>query len=258
MYDPGTSKKRRPTPTQPSSLSTSEGPSSSLPFLNLLNPMRSVYHGYTQANSTAGEEEGGGNIATEDVDLEAGPSNFHSRHEGSRLSSKAEGKRRVAWDAGASEMTALHPNIHKEDEIHEDSSDDEVPQSFKVQATPHADFTTNFEALSRPARGQALYSTSGRKVPPTLPAIRDKSKSPSPAPRSSEAHDHGQLLSPHTRSSSLPRQPRTLMRGLDDYERALWNWANVYNLDAFLQEVYLYYEGNGIYSIALDRGLKLL
>jgi autophagy-related protein 9 len=48
------------------------------------------------------------------------------------------------------------------------------------------------------------------------------------------------------------------MRGLDDYEKALWNWVNVYNLDAFLQEVYYYYEGKGIYSIALSRGLNLL
>lgn len=48
------------------------------------------------------------------------------------------------------------------------------------------------------------------------------------------------------------------MRGLDDYEKALWNWVNVYNLDAFLQEVYSYYEGKGIYCIALSRGLNLL
>ncbi|EKM55276.1 uncharacterized protein PHACADRAFT_95774 [Phanerochaete carnosa HHB-10118-sp] len=48
------------------------------------------------------------------------------------------------------------------------------------------------------------------------------------------------------------------MRGLDAYERALWNWVNVYNLDAFLQETYYYYEGKGIYSIALSRGLNLL
>ena len=48
------------------------------------------------------------------------------------------------------------------------------------------------------------------------------------------------------------------MRGLDEHERALWNWVNVYNLDAFLQEAYYYYEGKGIYSIALSRGLNLL
>ena len=48
------------------------------------------------------------------------------------------------------------------------------------------------------------------------------------------------------------------MRGLDEHERALWNWVNVYNLDAFLQEAYYYYEGKGLYSIALSRGLNLL
>ncbi|EIW84892.1 APG9-domain-containing protein [Coniophora puteana RWD-64-598 SS2] len=48
------------------------------------------------------------------------------------------------------------------------------------------------------------------------------------------------------------------MRGLDAYERALWKWVNVYNLDAFLQDVYRYYEGKGIYSIALARGLNLI
>ena len=48
------------------------------------------------------------------------------------------------------------------------------------------------------------------------------------------------------------------MRGLDAYERALWSWVNVYNLDAFLQEVYHYYLGKGIYCIALSRGLNLL
>jgi hypothetical protein len=39
---------------------------------------------------------------------------------------------------------------------------------------------------------------------------------------------------------SLPQPvvtPNKSMRGMDDYERALWNWFNVYNLDAFLQEV---------------------
>ncbi|KAF8744430.1 Autophagy-related protein 9, partial [Rhizoctonia solani] len=60
---------------------------------------------------------------------------------------------------------------------------------------------------------------------------------------------------------SLPQPavaPPKPMRGMDNYERALWNWFNVYNLDAFLQEVYAYYEGKGIYCIALSKGLNLL
>lgn len=51
---------------------------------------------------------------------------------------------------------------------------------------------------------------------------------------------------------------RQAMRGLDPKERALWNWANVDNLDEFLQEVYSYYIGKGIFCIALSRALNLL
>ena len=221
----------------------------------MLNPTRGA--NYIQVNQSLAEESDEGRIlATENVDLEAGPSNFHTEHEVTRLSSKAEGKRHVYWDAGASEMTILHPNIHEEDTIHEeDSSDDEVPQSFKVETTPRSGLTAKFEESSRPTRRQGLSSTSGRRLNPTLPTVIDNSKSPSPTP---QAQEHERLLSPGTRSSSLPRQSRTVMRGLDDYEKALWSWVNVYNLDAFLQEVYNYYEGNGVYTIALARGLNLL
>lgn len=77
----------------------------------------------------------------------------------------------------------------------------------------------------------------------------------------------GTPLSIPPRPSELPEEHPALteshhgappMRGLDAYERALWNWVNVANLDAFLQEVYYYYEGKGIYSISLARGLNLL
>jgi autophagy-related protein 9 len=41
-------------------------------------------------------------------------------------------------------------------------------------------------------------------------------------------------------------------------ERALWKWANVENLDNFLQDVYIYYVGKGIYNIMLTRLLNIL
>ena len=41
-------------------------------------------------------------------------------------------------------------------------------------------------------------------------------------------------------------------------ERALWRWINVVDLDGFLTEVYIYYIGNGIWCIALERLLNLL
>lgn len=41
-------------------------------------------------------------------------------------------------------------------------------------------------------------------------------------------------------------------------DKAMWRWTNVQNLDNFLRDVYIYYLGNGIYSILLRETLKLL
>ncbi|KAG9127404.1 autophagy protein atg9 [Ceratobasidium sp. 392] len=65
-----------------------------------------------------------------------------------------------------------------------------------------------------------------------------------------------ELIQPALPQPAVSPSPKA-MRGMDEYERALWNWFNVYNLDAFLQEVYAYYEGKGIYCIALSKGLNL-
>lgn len=244
--------------------------SSSRPFLNMINPMNSTYHGYTQANQSIVEEVGEDDINNgEDIDLEAGRSaSFNDSPKAKRLSTKSQGKRRVAWNPGASEMSVLHPNIHKEDKIHErDSSDDEVPPSFLIEAASHP--AAPSQPVEQPqgqdhGRGQALYSTEGRKLPPTKSKSKSKTpytSSPVPTPpRPSDLNEDpipGNFNYSSSQQGSPYRQPRQI-RGLDDYEKALWNWINVYNLDAFLQEVYYYYDGKGIYSIALARGLNLL
>lgn len=211
-----------------------------------MNPSRGAYHGYTQANQSAAEEEYSYTEATEEVDLEAGRSIFHSTLDTVPKFSKAQGKRRVAWDGGTSELKTLHPNIHEEDTMHEqESSDDEVPQSFKVEPI-HAHLSSRNVKPEKSRKGQA-----GRKLAPTA---TDESRLPISAPETNR--DKRAYLPDH--DLPLPNQPRTFMRGLDDYEKALWNWVNVYNLDAFLQEVYYYYDGKGIYSITLARGLNLL
>ena len=245
--------------------------SSSRPFLNLINPMNSNYHGYVQANQSIVEENGEDDINHgEDIDLEAGRSGiFHSSHEAKRLSTKSQGKRRVAWNPEASEMGILHPNIHKEDKIHErDSSDDEVPPSFLIEATSHP--MASSQSAEQPqkqdhGRGQALYSTEGRKLPPTSPKFVSKPISKPKSPVSTPPRPSDLVEEPIPREFSHPSPPQDSpyrnhkpMRGLDGYEKALWNWINVYNLDAFLQEAYYYYDGKGIYSIALSRGLNLL
>ena len=159
-------------------------------------------------------------------------------------------------------MNVLRPNIKQDDQKHaDDSSDDEVPQDFLIEtaappgarkpsspSTPRAAAYKGKERVL--ARQRPLYNTSNKPSPPILPSTAQVSVPPRPSELEPEAVT--------TASEPLKEQRPKQMRGLDAYERALWNWVNVYNLDAFLQEAYYYYEGKGIYSIALSRGLNLL
>ncbi|ORY79546.1 APG9-domain-containing protein, partial [Protomyces lactucae-debilis] len=61
--------------------------------------------------------------------------------------------------------------------------------------------------------------------------------------------------------AELQRQRDLLARKslLNPRDWAMWRWANVHtNLDNFLQQVYGYYDGNGIWSILLSRTLSVL
>ncbi len=218
------------------------------------------YQGYMQANQSVLEEEeeeddedsGGG-------DLEAGRAT--RRDSVSTVLNKS--KRRVSWGAEASEMNVLRPNIKQDDRNYaNDDSDDEVPQDFLIETaapgrvrkpqsptTPRASSHKGKEPAV--ARQRPLYSASRRTTPPILPSNAAVSIPPRPSELDAE-----ETTSTAAEPLTEPRVKQ--MRGLDDYERALWNWVNVYNLDAFLQEAYYYYEGKGIYSIALSRGLNLL
>ncbi|PPQ98846.1 hypothetical protein CVT24_003400 [Panaeolus cyanescens] len=277
-----TSRSKRPSTgasfLQDSSLGGSARPSSSRPFLNMINPMNSTYHAYSPANQSLLEEEG--ESTHEEIDLESGPSTiFQSMHEArptattptpTSPSPKAQGKRRMTRDSNSPGMpmrsSVLRPNIHKEDKMHE-TSDDEDPQNFMIEPTAQRGTSPALGDSPRIHENQRLHSlnaSDGRKLPPGSP--RKVHKPLSASPRSSKPSDlydednvhvtDFQTLPTHSRGTSTRQKP--VMRGLDEYEKALWNWVNVYNLDAFLQEVYQYYEGKGVYSIALSRGLNLL
>ncbi|KAG6898292.1 hypothetical protein C0992_000737 [Termitomyces sp. T32_za158] len=251
------------------------GPSSSR-FLNMLNPMSRNHQGYSQANQSLLEEEeenrSSGERSESGDELEAGRSRRTIHHQStvSHAPSKSGGRRQVSWDAGASEMNVLRPNIHKEDKLYDDSSDDEVPpQSFMIEASSGKPSSSKgkhkAEGPSSSGRGRTLQSTPGRKLPPSKPPSSlasgpGASLSTPLRPSEVDVEDDSQsarLGFIDTLPQYNQRQTKPL-RGLDDYEKALWNWVNVYNLDAFLQEVYYYYEGKGMYSIALSRGLNLL
>lgn len=251
------------------------GPSNSRPFLNMLNPMSRQHQGYSQANqSLLEEEEENRNSGEEEEtsrDLETGQSRSTIFQSTVTLDkSRSKGKRKVSWDAGSAEMNVLRPNIHQEDKIHEpESSDDEVPQSFMIEAASHKPAPSRAKAEDESGGGgrrQPLHSVTGRKHPPILPTTTGQELPPSVSipPRPSEVGDDADTsrnvvsgVEFHEPQFYYNRRSKP-MRGLDEYEKALWNWVNVYNLDAFLQEVYYYYEGKGIYSIALSRGLNLL
>jgi autophagy-related protein 9 len=211
----------------------------SRPFLNMLNPLGRAYQGYTAASQSVLEEdeEDAASPGDEDIDLEAqAPPTSNSK------ASLAASTHLQRLSRGTAEADMLRPNVREDDRMQEESeSDGEVPQSFLIESP-----ATRRAPLSRKGRARDTRHPPSATAPVDPPRI-------SVPPRPSEINlDH-----PPARSPSVAAQPNP-KRGLDASERALWNWVNVYNLDAFLQEVYLYYHGKGIYSIALKRGLNLL
>ncbi|GAV50257.1 hypothetical protein ZYGR_0U01130 [Zygosaccharomyces rouxii] len=57
--------------------------------------------------------------------------------------------------------------------------------------------------------------------------------------------------------SALNNTPVNRLHSLSPKERALWKWANVENLDIFLQDVYSYYLGSGYFCMVLLKVLNL-
>ncbi|KAF9651480.1 APG9-domain-containing protein [Thelephora ganbajun] len=240
--------------------------SASRPFLNVLNPMARSrdYKGYIQANQSVleeAEEDEADNASV--FALQNSPRQSAQRDLTPQPTPPNSGWR--GYDASATNV--LRPNIQEEDHKHvrldhSDSSDDEVPQSFMIEASSSKprrkpsktkEKAKAKELSQQPSRLPLL--SKGDSTRPILPTTTQDLKAIYAAPplKPPEIDPPGQF--PHGYSS--PPQPKQ-MRGLDAYERALWSWVNVYNLDAFLQEVYQYYQGKGIYCIALSRGLNLL
>lgn len=191
-------------------------------FLNMLSGRN--YQGYIRADESVLEEEEG----EQDEHTEITRSPFTDQRWGE-----------------SSRMTVLHPN-QDQPRSHDDSSDDEIPQSFMVEAGPSAKKPIPHNARTK---SSAKHSSKPSVARPLLPISNDDTLNLPPRPSE---------IDPPMSADLKPETPRKQMRGLDAYERALWNWVNVYDLDVFLQDVYRYYEGKGIYSIALARGLHLL
>jgi len=203
-----------------------------------------------------------------DDDMDAGSSRRNKSTGKGSQSPQTKSPRRVAWSS---------PNDRSNDDNQESDDDGEVPPSFMIEEDTGSSKRKKSKGKGKGkerneagsgagGRSRPLYSVGGgRKLSSILPT-----HAPPPPPQASvsvpprpseldvEGEDEDEQHTP--RASGYHTNWRTTdpMLGLDPHERALWNWVNVVNLDAFLQEAYYYYEGKGLYSIALARGLNLL
>lgn len=112
-----------------------------------------------------------------------------------------------------------------------------------------------------------------RKIPTSPPppvTNRAAGTSPIPGPatttarRQWEATQAHQALHPEDRkdrsrvpASRVP-QGHLALAMADPKQKAMWMWTNTVDIDNFLKDVYVYYLGNGIWSIILNRILSLL
>ncbi|KDQ17911.1 hypothetical protein BOTBODRAFT_29217 [Botryobasidium botryosum FD-172 SS1] len=222
---------------------SSSGMGSSRPFLQMLNPIGRHYRGYHHPEDLVEEDED----EYEEEDLQAGASgsNRGNKQTAQRTERHSMQPRSSSRAASSSVVDPYKDGADSEDD------DEEVPQSLFIEA----------RRAGRRTPTQANLNL-GTKTPPSHARSPPSRQPPFSIPRPSEID--GDLPMPV--SSSAPassqgqRTPAYMggKQGLDAYERALWNWVNVANLDAYLQEVYSYYAGKGIYCIALSQGLNLL
>jgi len=194
---------------------------SSRPFLNLLNPMGRHYRGYQHPEEHLLEEE-------EDEDEDEGRS-AHSKAQGG---SRAGG---MSWGDGTEAQADTH-NSQDGEGTTESEEEDEIPQSFMIEAGPRK---SGRRSSTTSHRKSAMKLAQTQNTPPRQRQLPNSALSPVPPfsvpPRPSELT--APAVMPHDLPAATAFASTRPKRGLDDYERALWNWVNVYNLDAYLQEV---------------------
>ncbi|KIM30981.1 hypothetical protein M408DRAFT_327891 [Serendipita vermifera MAFF 305830] len=159
-----------------------------------------------------------------------------------------------------------------------EASDEEVPQSFMIEASPSSrrkifSSQTRRAASQKATRKGKRPSGAGPLLPTAYP-IHKSTHIPHPddIEEEEEEDDDGASRSLNASRGSNSRRRKgkqragysesgtqdTSKRGLDEYQQALWRWVNVYNLDEYLQEIYYYYANGGFTAIALSRVLNLL
>jgi autophagy-related protein 9 len=136
-------------------------------------------------------------------------------------------------------------DLHHEDmggSVSRWNENDEPPASLLVEHN----LPQNTKPVPRSSKQDARRSSVAPQIPRSGPSITRATQS----------------LRPET--DSQPRealQPRSILAGRvlgGAKEKALWRWVNTSNLDSFINDVYDYFEGGGIWCILCSRALWLL
>jgi autophagy-related protein 9 len=129
-----------------------------------------------------------------------------------------------------------------------DDADDDVPASLLIEGDED-------ETQKPPEPPRVGLPNEDASIPVSGPSTQETRR------RWETAQAHQQLHPDRMPSPSIPRLFLKEPKGLalvDPKEKAMWRWANVDNLDLFLKDVYIYFLGNGFWSIMLSRTLNLL
>jgi autophagy-related protein 9 len=173
-------------------------------------------------------------ITSESTAFLAGQPN--SRTQGTRVGASRRNKQQRGWLAQSPRLL-------------EDDGDDDVPASLLIE---------------------------GNEIPgpnsPSQPRVRDaktnKRQPAIPGPANRETRAHWEAAQAQQRlhqdeeerasNAQQTEEPAArLLRG-SPRDKAMWRWINVVNLDTFMEQVYTYYTGSGIWCILLFRVLGLL
>ena len=130
-----------------------------------------------------------------------------------------------------------------------DEANDDVPASLLVEVDQPA------KTAPKPQQGQQRAPTTG-PIPVTgrpSGATRAKWRTTQQQQR---LYQDPNILPAYAGRPDRQKKQNALLAS--PREKALWRWANVQNLDNFLQEVYQYYLGKGLYSILLRSALNLM
>ncbi|KAH3680943.1 hypothetical protein WICMUC_000086 [Wickerhamomyces mucosus] len=143
-------------------------------------------------------------------------------------------------------------HLHEIKEKNDEYRDGEVPMSIMFHQNEFD--TTNNESKIKNNRKQTIDSPplSNDATPLSIPPTQISNKKPA----TNYQNNSNKNVYANNNNSNInddERIRRANLGILNPKERALWKWANVENLDNFLQDVYSYYLGNGYYCIILSK-----